>query len=333
MRRVGGLTEQIVELDNLYLAFVKASRGKQRKQEVLEFRGSFDENIARLREEILTGHVDVGHYRFFTIHDPKERIICAAPFRERVLHHALMNVCHPYFDNSLISDTYATRPGKGVYAALDKAVVAASHYQFLVKLDFRKYYDSICHDVIFHWLERKFIDKRLLSLFRQIIDSYHSDTGVGLPIGNLTSQYMANAYLSPLDHFAKCQLRIPVYIRYMDDILIASNDKQEMLEWVKMLDSFAREQLLLTLKPPICNRSVQGIVFLGYRVLPYYMRLSGRSKRRYRSKLLDYSRRLSDGQWSVAQYEEHILPLIAFANHADSKWFKQSCLDLMENNG
>ena len=164
MKRKGHLIEQIADVDNLYLAFHKACRGKQRKAEVLAFREHFDENIAMLRENVLSGHITVGNYHYFTIYDPKERVICAAPFRERVLHHAIMNVCHEYFDRSLISDTYATRPGKGVYAALDKAVYAASHYEYMVKLDFRKYFDSISHDVLKQMLERKFKDNKLLGM-------------------------------------------------------------------------------------------------------------------------------------------------------------------------
>ena len=325
------MTERIAELDNLYLAYAKACRGKQRKREVILFQEHFDENIAELREQILSGSVDVGHYHFFTIHDPKERIICAAPFRERVLHHALMNVCHDYFDRSLISDTYATRPGKGIYAALDKATSGAAHYQYLVKLDFRKYYDSICHERLFCQLCRKFKDKTLLGIFRQIIDSYHADTERGLPIGNLTSQYFANAYLSAFDHYAKESLRARLYIRYMDDILMAGNDKQELMTNVKKLSAYAHSRLGLTLKPPICHKSATGVVFLGYRILPCYYTLSGRSKRRFRTKFLSYEHLLADGLWTDSQYEEHILPLLSFVNHALSSGFRRSCIDIAES--
>lgn len=298
MKRAGYLIERIASLDNLYLAFAKACRGKQRKAEVQQFRQSFDANIADLRSEILSGSVHVGDYHYFTIHDPKERVICAAPFCERVLHHALMNVCHEYFDRSLIDDTYATRPGKGVYSAIDKAVKAASRYEYMVKLDFRKYYDSISHDILKQKLKRKFKDERLLAIFCQIIDSYHADTGLGLPIGNLTSQYFANAYLSEFDHLAKERFRVPIYIRYMDDILLASDDKVKLMQQVWSLNDYARQTLLLTLKSPICHHSKNGVVFLGYRVLPHHYMLSGRSKRRFRSKLLAYEAKLTEGQWS-----------------------------------
>lgn len=333
MKRAGHLTEKIAELDNLYLAFVKASKGKQRKREVQEFREHFDDQIEELRNEILSGDIRVGNYHYFTIHDPKERIICAAPFRERVLHHAIMNVCHKYFDRTLIDTTYATRHGKGVYAAMDKAVEAATRYEWIVKLDFRKYYDSIDHFVLKHLLERMYKDPILLRMFFRIIDSYHADTGIGLPIGNLTSQYFANQYLSRLDHLAKEFLRIPIYIRYMDDILMAANDKYELIRNVRTMERLARSELHLTLKPPIFHRAQNGVVFLGYRVLPHHYLLAGRSKRRFRTKLTVYERYLHKGIWTEQEYLEHLLPLLAYIQHADCWGFRQSCVDIVEKGG
>ena len=327
------MIEKIADTENLYLAFKKACRGKRRKKEVRAFCDNFDANIARLRWQILTGNVDVGRYHYFTIKDPKERLICAASFQERVLHHAIMNVCHECFDRRLISDTYATRPGKGIYAALEKACRAAAKYRYIVKLDFRKYYDSITHDTLKEKLADMFKDPGLLSIFGRIIDSYHGDSGYGLPIGNLTSQYFANIYLSGLDHWAKEKLRLPVYIRYMDDILIAGSDKDDLLNCARKLSGYADKELGLVLKPPECNMSTVGIIFLGYRVLPGHLSLSGRSKRRFRTKLLKYERYLDDGYWTEQDYAEHILPLLAFTGHADSAAFRCSCMEIIEGNG
>ena len=326
MKRVGHLMEQIVSLDNLHLAYHKACRGKQRKREVLKFAEHFDDEIQRMRQEIVDGTIAIGDYHYFTIHDPKERIICAAPFRERVLQHAIMNICHQYFDRTLIDTTYATRKGKGVYAALDKAVEAMSHYEYSVKLDFRKYYDSIDHAVLKEKLRSRFKDKKLLILFDKIIDTYCVREGKGLPIGNLTSQYFANAYLSELDHKAKEQWEVKGYIRYMDDILIVGNDREKLKNCVKRMTAFSSEKLHLLFKPPIFRKNKDGQTFLGYRVMPYYYKLSGRSKKRFRSKLLKYDKLLNEGRWTEGQYEEHILPLLSFAQHAESKAFRKACL-------
>ena len=328
MKRIGNLMEKIEELDNLYLAYHKACRGKQRKAEVLRFAAHFEDNIQRMRKEIADGSVSIGNYRYFKIRDPKERIICAAPFEERLLQHAIMNVCHPYFDKVLIDSTYATRKGKGVYAALDKAVNAMSHYEFAVKLDFRKYYDSICHHILKAKLRRIFKDKELLKLFDRIIDSYCVTEGRGLPIGNLTSQYFANLFLSEFDHRAKELWHVPIYIRYMDDILMAGHQKQALKSCVKDLTSFSAQDLELTLKPPIFREAKQGVVFLGYKVLPYHYKLSGRSKIRFRHKLLTYNKLLNENKWNEQQYAEHILPLLSFARHAESKKFRAACLQI-----
>jgi len=322
--------EKIADLDNLYLAYRKARRGKQCKCEVIRFAAHLDDNIACLRQQLLDGSLKLGDYRFFVIHDPKERTICAAPFRDRVVQHAIMNICHQYFDRTLIDSTFATRKKKGLYKALDMAQKAFSNYEYTAKLDFRKYFDSIDHAVLKAKLRRLFKDKALLALFDTIIDSYCVKCCKGLPIGNLTSQYFANLYLSELDHLAKEQWHAKVYIRYMDDILLAGNDKQELKRCVKQMADFSAVSLKLTLKPAQFRESKDGQVFLGYRILPFHCKLSGRSKIRFRSKMLRYDELLQKGDWNESQYSDHILPLLSFVRHADSKDFRRSCMKIQE---
>ena len=321
--------ESIASLDSLYLAYQKACRGKQRKAEVVRFAALFEENIRSMRRQLLDETIAVGHYRYFKIHDPKERLVCAAPFRERVLHHAIMNICHPYFDRTLIDSTYATRKGKGVYAALDHAKRALAHYRYTVKLDFRKYYDSIDHGILKMRLRRIFKDPALFRLLERIIDSYHVVEGKGLPIGNLTSQYFANLYLLELDHKATEKYKVSAYIRYMDDILMVENDSVDLKHIVQQMTSFASDALHLTFKPPVFRKAKDGQSFLGYHVMPNYCKLSGRSKRRFRSKLLVYNRWLEDGIWTERQYEEHVLPLLSFVQHAESWSFRNACLKII----
>lgn len=326
MKRVENLTERIADYDNLLEAYRKACRGKRGKKEVLAFADNLDENIASLRRQILSGHVDVGHYSHFTIFEPKQRSICAAAFHERVLHHAIINVCEEHFDRNMIDTTYATRRGKGVYAAIDKAVAAMSRYDYSVKLDVRKYYDSISHEVLMSMLRQKFCDPLLLGIFNDIVVSYSTSEGRGLPIGNLTSQYFANFYLSPLDHYIKERLRIPMYIRYMDDMLLACDSLDELHDAVRQVTAYLSENMLLCVKPPVYRRNKCGQSFLGYKVLPYRCELSGRSKRRFRTKYLRYERMFDEGVWSEQEYAEHILPLLAFVQHAVSRRFRESCM-------
>lgn len=310
--------ESIADLDNLYLAYYKAFRGKQGKSEVIGFGKHLEDNLQSLRRQLLSGETKVGRYRYFSIFDPKKRLICAAAFTERVMHHAVMNVCHPYFERNLISDTYATRVGKGTYEAIGKAMKALSRYQYVVKLDVRKYFDSISHEVLKAKLRRIFKDGQLLSLFDTIIDSYSTTEGKGLPIGNLTSQYFANFYLSALDHYAKETLRIPAYLRYMDDILFFGDDKTVLKSQIDALDNCV-VKLELAFKPPIVMSTEAGVTFLGYRVCRHRITLDARSRNRLRKKLRKYSIAHKNGEWTDSEYNAHLQPLLAFAEKAYSK--------------
>ena len=220
MKRVNHLLPLITDMDNLRLAFWKASKGKRHAANVLAYQNELEGNLWQLRQQIQQAQVQVGEYRYFTIYEPKQRQICAAAFGEQVLHHTLMNVCHPHFERKLIYDTYACRRGKGTYAALDRAQAYTRRYAWFLKLDVKQFFATIHHDVLKRQLARVFKEPQLLSIFYQVIDSFSSEENRGLPIGNLTSQYFANHYLSSLDHYIKQELRIPAYVRYMDDVMI-----------------------------------------------------------------------------------------------------------------
>ena len=183
-----------------------------------------------MQKGLVAQTLQIGDYHYFKIHDPKERLICAASFSERVLHHAVMNVCDPFFNRYQIFDSYACRKSKGTYAALDRARHFNHHFKWYLKLDVRKYFDSIHHGRLKRLLVKQFKDKSLLDLFNGIIDSYHVSDACGIPIGNLTSQYFANHYLAVADHFIKEELRIKGYVRYMDDMVLWHNDKISLLK-------------------------------------------------------------------------------------------------------
>lgn len=225
MKRDGNLMWRIADLNNLYLAFWKAQKGKVRSREVVEFKAMLTENLRELQWELLNECVQIGHYRFFTIYDPKERYICAPPFKERVLQHAVMNVCDENFERYQLSCSYASRKGKGVYAAIEKAQEYQCRFNWYLKMDVRKYFDSIDHRILMNLLARRFKDAMLLRLFSKLIDSYSVTTGKGLPMGNLSSQYFANHYLAVADHYLKEKLKVKAVIRYMDDIVIWDNNK------------------------------------------------------------------------------------------------------------
>ena len=197
----------IADPENLRQAFLKAARGKRGKADCRAFQERLDENLALLREELLAGRVRVGDYHLFKIFDPKERTICAASFRQRVLHHAVMAVCEPVLERAAVFDSYACRKGKGRLAAVERASGYARRHEWFLKMDVRKYFASIDHRVLERLLARRFKDPAVLALFGKIIRSYETAPGRGLPIGNLTSQHFANYYLAPLDRFIKEELR------------------------------------------------------------------------------------------------------------------------------
>lgn len=317
MKRENNLISIIAEPDNLRLAFWKARKAKDGKIEVSQFRKDLDKNLLSIREELISGYVQVGQYHYFTIYDPKERKICAATFRERVLHHALMNVCHANFEKHQIFDSYASRIGKGTYAALERASVFRKQYKWFLKLDVRKYFDSIDHAILKTMLAKRFKDKALLQVFFQIIDSYQTLEGKGLPIGNLTSQYFANHYLALADHHIKEKLQASAYVRYMDDMVIWSNDKNSLLKIGNEFQSFIESELSLTLKPFCLNSTDKGMPFLGYLLFPKTVLLNNSSRKRFKAKLKQYTYKLNSSEWNQAEYQAHVLPLIAFAKHAN----------------
>jgi retron-type reverse transcriptase len=327
MKRHGNLIEQIAEMDNLRLAFWKARKGKDSRQNVQDFRRGLEANLQEMRSQLLSGSIPVGDYFYFTIFDPKERVICAASFRERVLHHAIMNVCHPIFDGQQIDTSHATRPGKGLHLALSQAKAWCKHGMWFCKLDVRKFFDSIDHRILFQMLRRKFKDDALLNIFYEIIQSYQTNPGRGIPIGNLTSQYFANFYLSGLDHFIKENLKVKHYIRYMDDMLLLSEDKTFLLSNLKVIENFCSEKLRLALKPVVFNSVENGVPFLGHVVFSGKLRLGKASKRRYMRKLSECHEKLESGAWNEREFAAHVLPLVAWTRHADALGFRKQCLD------
>ncbi len=314
MKRAGNLYWKIAEIDNLELAFWKAQRGKSGKNEVMRFRENLHENLVAIRNEFLACNVTLGNYHYFTIYDPKERVICAADFRERVIQHAVVNICEPYFEKYQIFDSFACRKGKGMDACLERTKLFCRKYQWYLKLDIHKYFDSINHNVLLNILYRRFKDQRLLNFFASLIDTYETSSECGLPIGNLLSQYFANLYLGGLDHELKDVMKVAGYVRYMDDFIIFANSKDELKITKSKVEEIIHKRLQLELNPSLCNRTRHGIPFLSYKVTPFGLRLSQKAKKRFRAKS-----KIADR----VQSADHILPLLAFVNRADSFGFKR----------
>lgn len=328
MERANYLISEIADIDNLRLAFWKASKGKRHKQKVLGYQKDIEKNLLNLQNQILTGNIEVGHYTCFDIYEPKRREICASAFSEQILHHALMNICHPFFDKVQIFDSYASRKNKGTHKAIERAKGYSKKYPYFLKLDVRKFFNSIEHSVLKAQISRLFKEKDLLYIFAQIIDSYQKSDNRSLPIGNLTSQYFANHYLAGLDHFAKEKLSCKAYIRYMDDTLIFGETKAVLLEKFGQIETYTRQILHLELKPKILEETAKGLPFLGYMLYPTHIQLLQKSKIRFIRKYQKIQKHKDAGIWTEAKCQRKLLPLLAFVGQADTYFFKKKILSV-----
>jgi hypothetical protein len=327
LKRVGNLYHKISSYENLCAAFLKAAKGKRDRRDVFAFQNDFARNVDKIRRQLLRREPDIGHYHFFKVFDPKQRSICAASFPERVLHHAIMNVCEPVFESYAVYDSYACRKGKGNRRALKRAQHFARQYSWYLKLDVRKYFDSVDHAVVMKQLSRRIKDKDLLSLFRKLLDTFHTDKGKGLPIGNLISQNLANFYLGSFDHWIKETRRVRGYLRYMDDFLVFGENREALKTELTDIRFFLSKELALRLKTNIqLNRCIHGIPFLGYRVFPQTIRLSQRSRRRFVKKFIQYEGLWTSALWSTRTLARHVEPLIDFTRAAAADGFRRDII-------
>jgi RNA-directed DNA polymerase len=322
MKRANNLIEAAADLKNLYKAFWKACKGRRYTTSVMAYRAHLEANLLKLQAEILSGKVQVGDYQYFTIYDPKEREICAASFSEQVMHHALMNVCHERFEKAQIFDSYASRLGKGSHAAVRRAQTYSQKYGSYLKLDVKKFFASLSHDVMRLQLQELFKEPKLLQIFDQIISSYETLPQRGVPIGNLTSQYFANHYLNGLDRYIKVHLKIKGYVRYMDDMVLWANDKNQLQNAAAAIEEYVRSVLKMELKPLVSHLMKQGLPFLGYQIEPYQIKLSQKSKKRYFRKMSLLHKQWHNGFLTESDCQRKARSLLAFVNAAHTPQLK-----------
>lgn len=318
MKRVGNLIEKIADPENIALAFHKAAKGKWTKSEVLNFSRNLIAKINVLSRALRNGELPQGNYCFFDIYDPKKRTIAVAPFEHRVVHHSIMNVCDVYFDNKQVYHSYACRKGKGSVAAVNYVQENICSSLWYLKLDIRKYFDSIPHEYLKSDLRIIFKDEQLLNLFSEIIEKYTAkEAGRGIPIGNLTSQYFANHYLVKIDRLIKEELKVKYYVRYMDDMLLFNLSKEEAIRFEKIIRDFLLAELTLELKTSQINRIQCGIPFLGYRIYKHTIRLGTVARARFIKRVRFYRESLAKGLIAEQDAAAGMRALLAFAERAD----------------
>ena len=305
MKSVGGLFDRIAEPGNLRDALARAARGKRHRPAVAHFVAHLELELWRLSEELLNGTYRPGPYTQFTVTDPKPRRISCADFRDRVIHHALCAVIGPVIERRFIADSYACRRDLGSHRAILRAQHLTRRFPYYLKTDIRRFYDSVHHDRLLHLLARLFRERPLLSLLETIIRRPvpGQAPGRGLPIGNLTSQWLANLYLDRLDHFVRDQLAVPGYARYMDDLVLWANDKAALWLWRRQIESFLGSQLAIELNQPrtVLAPVTEGVPFLGYRIYRRLLRRQGPRLRRTRRLLQQREAQFLAGEMSAKQ--------------------------------
>ena len=325
--------EQLYTWDNLYVAFQKAARGKRGKSTVAQFEHRLEDELIRLQSELIDQIYVPGKYVSFFIHEPKRRLISAAPFRDRVVHHALCNLIEPVFERSFIFDSYANRKGKGTHRARDRAQYYARRYTYYMHCDVRQFFPSIDHQLLRSILAKKLRDKRIMwlidnvlasgrNVLREVYDMVHFQGDDlfaqlrhrGIPIGNLTSQFWANVYLNPFDQFVKRELGCKAYLRYVDDFVLFANDKKALWEWkravVKRLAG-----LRLTIHTGSEPRPVaEGLPFLGFVIFPEKRRLKKRKGLHFQRKLIHMLRKTDASEGKISASVHGWINHVRYAN-------------------
>ena len=248
--------QDIISSENLLLAWQEFSVGKRGKKDVIEFELNLADNILHLHRELANNTYCHGGYHDFFIADPKLRHIHKARVRDRLVHHAIYRQLYPFFDKTFTSYSYSCRLNKGTHRAINAfnnmaGQVSCNHTKtgWVLQCDIKKFFDSIDHKILLTILREYIFDDRILSLVDNIISSYESSSGCGLPLGNLTSQLLVNIYMNRFDQFVKHEIKAKYYIRYADDFVFLSNDKDWLILILPLIDRFLVEELHLKLHP------------------------------------------------------------------------------------
>ncbi|MBN1271890.1 MAG: group II intron reverse transcriptase domain-containing protein [Candidatus Aminicenantes bacterium] len=335
MKRVNNLFDAINSFENLLKAAQKAQRGKRFKSSTAVFNLNLEKELLKLQDELRDFSYKHGGYRDFFVFDPKQRLISAAPYRDRVVHHAICNVIEPIFDKTFIHDSYACRKDKGSHAALNRYTQYSRKNTFVLKCDIQKYFQSIDHKILMEYIKRKIKCQRTIRLIGEIINTradknfpfYFPGDDLftpinrkkGIPIGNLTSQFFANVYLNRFDHHIKEDLKCRYYIRYVDDFVIFSDSKDHLNNIKEKIEDYLT-QLRLKLHP---NKSRvfhtdEGVNFLGFKIFPTHRILKKQNILYMRRRLKKMKYQYDQGEISFDKVIHRIRSWLGHAKHGDT---------------
>lgn len=340
IKRYGNLYEKIYSFENLYNAYLKARKNKRYREEVLRFTANLEENLITIQNELVWETYKVGRYREFYVYEPKKRLIMALPFKDRVVQWAIYQVIQPIFDKGFLVHSYACRKGKGTHNAADtvqnwlKEIKRKNEDFYYLKLDISKYFYRVNHEVLLGILGRKIKDESLMKLFEKLVNSEDKNfglplwtelgevelvEGVGMPIGNLTSQLFANIYLNELDSFVKHTLREKRYIRYMDDVIILNESKERLKQILPEIEIFLEDHLQLHLNNKTALRPVKtGICFVGFRIWWSHKRLKKKTFVKMKSRIRYISNSYSKNKIDFHSANQTMQSYFGIMKHFDS---------------
>jgi len=350
MKTYNNLYSKIISLENLYLAYRKAKKGKTKKQYVTDFEANLKENLLLLQSELIFHIYLPKPLKIFILCDPKTRKISKSNFRDRIVHHALCNIIEPIFEKTFIFDSYANRKGKGTLAALNrldefKRKVSRNGKTkgwfnnnqvrgYCLKADIKHYFETIHHGILLSIIKKKIKCTRTLWLIKRILANYSTKEGdVGMPLGNLTSQFFANVYLNELDKFVKHYFRAKYYIRYVDDFLILHFSKEKLEQWKNEINSFLQKKLKIELhetKSRVIPLNRQ-IPFIGFRVFYYYKLLKKFNRKNINRKLENFRILFSKNKISYDKIYISMIGAFAYMKHANTYKFRKNVSKKMEN--
>ena len=323
MKTIKNLIGKICTFPNALKAYMKARKCKRLRPEVLEFEQNREDNLQKAIDAIQSGEYTPGKYRIFKVWEPKERIIMALPFFDRVIQHMIVNIIEPIFEKRFIFHSYACRKGKGAHEASDtlskwlyELEVVQGKKIYAIKGDIHHYFQSIDHAVLKTEIRKVIKDAGVLALLDRIIDhNGNMPDGVGIPVGNITSQLFANIYLDALDQFIKHELGVEAYIRYMDDFVILSPDKEQLRNWLARIEQFLREELKLEFNPKTTILAAKnGIDFVGYKHRATHRKVRKDSIKRIKRTI----KKCESGKITKEQLQKSIQSWTGHAGHADS---------------
>lgn len=320
--------DEIISVENLLEAWREFSRGKRNKKDVQEFSLNLMDNIFSLHDDLFNHTYKHGSYQAFNINDPKPRSIHKAIVRDRLLHHAIYRILYSFFDKTFIADSYSCRINKGTHKAINRFRKFAYKVSenntktcWILKCDIRKFFASIDHKILLEILKQYIPDKNIMWLLENVIESFSiNKNSVGLPLGNLTSQLFVNIYMNEFDQFVKHKLKAKHYIRYADDFVFLSENKEWLEKQIELIREFLQNKLKLELHPDkIFMRTLApGVDFLGMVNFYEYRILRTSTKKRIFRKLEIKQKNSKNGLISEESFNQSLQSYMGVLSHANT---------------